>query len=72
MATKNLELYYMHRPIADITALKAIDTTSIVSGLTVLVEGKGLCRFDKLSTEPPDDKIIYEPTIGGGRWYLMT
>lgn len=72
MATKNLELFYMNRPLASIAALKALDTTNIATGLTVTVESSKLYVFNKASTATADDLNIVEPTTGGGRWYSIT
>jgi hypothetical protein len=66
--TKNAELYYIHRPVADIAALKAIDTTSVVTGVVVTVVGLGTWQFDKASGVAGDDITVVAPTVGGGRW----
>ena len=33
ITTKNIELYFQQAPVADLTALAAIDTTGIVDGV---------------------------------------
>jgi len=72
MDTKNFELYYMHRPVADLAALKAIVTTNIVTGVAVQVLTMGDFGFYKTSSETADDRNIVTPTTGGGRWKRLT
>lgn len=54
--------------IADLTTLKAVNTTSINNGALVLVEQLGLYRLDKASAAVADDDTIIQPTTGAGRW----
>lgn len=67
-ATKNLEKFYMSRPVANIATLKAINTTSVVTGLTAIVNDYGLYVFNSTSTATADDIDIVAPTTGPGRW----
>jgi len=67
-ATKNLEKFYMSRPVANITTLKAINTTGIATGLTAIVVDYGLYIFNSTSTATADDIDIVQPTTGPGRW----
>lgn len=71
-STKNIELYYQHRPAANITALKAVNTTSIVDGEICNVSGLGTWQFIKASTATADDITVVAPTTGGGRWLKQT
>jgi len=59
-------------PVADITALKAIDTTSMGDKSLINVESKGLYRFDAESTDTGDDDRVVQPTTGSGRWLKMS
>jgi len=58
-------------PVADIAALKTIDTTSMSDKILINVESKGLYRFDSESSEEGDDDRIVAPTTGSGRWLKM-
>lgn len=62
-------------PVADLTALKAVNTTSAVTypdkGL-VLVEALGLYRLDRDSSATADDNLVIAPTTGVGRWLKMS
>lgn len=57
-----------HGAVADITALKAIDTTDMPDNITIIVKSLGFYRFDSTSTLTPDDKGIVQPAVGSGRW----
>jgi hypothetical protein len=43
--TKNLELYYHHRPVANLTALGTTNALGIVNGLIIEVADSGLFEF---------------------------
>jgi hypothetical protein len=68
MANENINLSFIHRPVADITALKAIDTASIASGVIANVGALGTWQFVKASAQAADDITVVQPTTGGGRW----
>lgn len=62
-------------PVADITALKALDTTSAIlfpDKIIINVEANGIYRLDRDSTATGDDNRIVEPTVGTGRWFKNT
>lgn len=71
-ATISVNKNWITKPIADLTALKAIDTTSVVDGTIVQIKSLGHFRFDKTSSEAANDKDIITPTVGGGRWKRLT
>lgn len=62
----------IHAPVQDITALKAIDTTSMSDKVLILVEDNGQYRFDLQSTATEDIDDIVQPTTGSGRWIKMS
>lgn len=66
----------IHKPVADITALKAVDTTDgtlYTSGITVYVSSvNSIFTFDRLNTETADDINVIAPSTGAGRWILTT
>lgn len=55
---------------ANITALKAVNTTSLTSGILAEVLDMGLFKLDKTSTATGDDLNIIVPTSGTGRWLI--
>ena len=55
-------------PASDLTAAKAIDTTSINANATLQTGGLGGYIYDPSSTATPDDNNVIEPTTGGGRF----
>ena len=60
--------------VADITELKALDTTSDTEysdKCLINVEENGLYRFDRDSNDVGDDDRIVQPTDGVGRWFKM-
>jgi hypothetical protein len=62
-------------PVQDITALKAIDTTSAVDypdKIMINVEDNGLYRLDRQSSATEDLDRIVAPTTGTGRWIKMS
>lgn len=62
-------------PVADLTALKAINTTSDVDypdKAIINVENLGLFRLDRDSSATADDELVVQPTTGVGRWYKMS
>ena len=62
-------------PVSDVTALKAVDTTSADSypdKIIVNVEDKGLYRLDRDSSETGDDDRVVAPTTGVGRWLKLS
>jgi hypothetical protein len=70
--TRNYELYYANRPVADLTVLKAIDTTLAVDAITVSVSSLGIWKFVRASVAVADDLNIVQPTVGVGRWFRQT
>lgn len=54
--------------VADLAALKAIDTTDLADNITIIVKTLGFYRFDSASTATANDSSIVQPTTGGGRW----
>lgn len=68
MATKNIELYYIHRPVVNLTAMKVIDTTLVADGTHATLSDLGMFYLDKDSTETPNDETIIQPDVGSGRW----
>ena len=57
--------------VADITALKALNTTSAgdyADKTMILVENAGLYRLDRESNTAGDDNFTVAPTTGVGRW----
>jgi hypothetical protein len=68
MADKNVELYYMHRPVLDLAALKAIDTTNTVGGMLTDVTHEGPFLFHDTSTDADDGINVIQPTVGPGRF----
>ena len=65
--TKNLELYYQHRPVADLTALAAVSTTGMVNGLIIEVAAAGVFELQKPAVATADGSDIIAAT-GGGVW----
>lgn len=59
-------------PVADIAALKAIDTTAYISGTSRTVYGLGSWQFIQGSTATADDITVVAPTVGTGRWIKQT
>lgn len=65
----------LHTAVQDITALKAIDTTTAADypdKSLISVEDKGLYRLDRDSSDAGDDDRIVQPTAGVGRWFKMS
>lgn len=61
--------------VADLTALKALNTTSDVDypdKAIILVETLGVYRFDRDSSATADDDFVIQPTTGVGRWFKMS
>jgi len=58
-------------PVADLTALKALDTTSSSTwpdnGI-IVVKSLGTYRLDRSSVSAGDDNRVVQPTTGVGRW----
>ena len=57
--------------VADITALKALNTTSASDygdKVMLLVENSGLYRLDRESSATADDNFVVAPNTGVGRW----
>ena len=72
MTTINYELHYANRPVANLAALKAIDTTIVVDAVTASVSSLGLWKFVRASSATADDVNIVAPTTGPGRWFRQT
>lgn len=68
MATKNAELYYLHRPVANLAAIKAIETSGIAAPITLECVTLGIFYYNSTSSATPDDINIIQPTVGPGRW----
>lgn len=71
ITTKNLELYFQQAPVADLTALAAIDTTGIVDGLTIEVSNAGLFKFETPAVATPDGLNVIAG-FDGGVWIRQT
>lgn len=60
------------QPVADITALKAIGSSSRADNDLRLVDTKGLVyQFDSASSATGDDNFVVTPTAGTGRWIAV-
>jgi hypothetical protein len=62
-------------PVADLAAMKALDTTSSATHpdkIMINVETLGLYRLDRESVSNGDDNLTVEPTTGTGRWLKMS
>lgn len=57
---------------ADLTAIKAVDTTSTTSGTLAQVVTLGQYEFISTSTATGDDVRVIQPTTGSGRWLLQS
>jgi len=68
----DIEKTMIHKPVASIVSLKAIDTTLIVDGVIITISGLGTWQFIKASTVTADDITVVAPTTGGGRWIKQT
>jgi len=69
--TKNLELYFQHAPIADLTALAAISTVGIVNGVMIEVASDGLFAFQTPAVATPTARDVIAGN-GGGVWIRQT
>ncbi len=61
-------------PVADLTALKAINTTNASNypdKSLINVESLGLYRLDRESSATADDAGVVQPTTGVGRWIRL-
>lgn len=61
-------------PVADIAALKALDTTSATDWpdkIMILAETIGQYRLDRESSAANDDDGVIQPTVGVGRWIKL-
>ena len=59
-------------PVADLTALKAVNTTTLTDKTMINCETLGLYRLDLQSSATADDNRIVAPTTGSGRWIKMS
>lgn len=59
-------------PVADLTALKAVNTTTLTDKTMINCETLGLYRLDLQSFTTADDNRIIAPTTGSGRWFKMS
>ena len=59
-------------PVADLTALKAVNTTTLTDKTMINCETLGLYRLDLQSSATADDNRIIAPTTGTGRWFKMS
>lgn len=57
-----------HGAVANLAALKAIDTTNLSDNITIIVKNLGFYRFDSTSTVTANDDYVVQPTVGSGRW----
>lgn len=62
----------MDAALADLAALRAIDTTSLTNGEARLVKGQGWYTFDSGSAATEIEPWIIDPTTGPGRWISAT
>ena len=69
--TRNLELYFQQAPVADLTALAAVDTIGIVDGLTIEVSAAGIFKFETPAVATPDALNVIAG-FGGGNWIRQT
>ena len=69
--TKNLELYFEHAPVADLTALAAVSTVGIVNGVIIEVAAAGLFEFQTPAVATPDGRDVIAG-LGGGVWIRQT
>lgn len=69
--TKNLELYFQHSPLADLSELALISTTGMVNGLIVEVAEAGLFQFQTPAVATPDGRDVITGN-GGGVWIRQT
>ena len=69
--TKNLELYFQHAPVADLTALAAVSTVGIVNGVIIEVAAAGLFEFQTPAVATPDGRDVIAG-LGGGVWIRQT
>lgn len=68
-AVANLELGNVADQLADFAALRAINTTSMVTGERRVVANKpGVYIFDSVSSVTEQEPWIIDPTTGPGRW----
>lgn len=67
VATKNLELYFQHAPVADLTALAAVTTTGMVNSVTIEVASDGLFSFQTPAILTPDGRDVIAG-LNGGVW----
>lgn len=56
---------------ADYTALKAVVTTGLATGIMAMINDTGLYRFDSTSSLTEDLLTVIAPTSGTGRWILF-
>lgn len=59
---------FVSAPVADLSALKAIDVTTINNGSFCEVKNTGLFRYDKDSSLANNGLYIIQPNAGSGRW----
>jgi len=71
MATKNLEKYYEHRPVADLTELAAVSTVGMVNGVIVQVGASGFFQLQIPAVATPDGRDVIAGN-GGGVWLRQT
>lgn len=71
VTTKNIELYFQQAPVADLTALAAIDTTGIVDGVTIEVSDAGIFKF-QLPAVAVADGLNVITGFDGGVWIRQT
>lgn len=64
---------YLQNPLANLAALKAIDTTApnVNDGVAVNVKTLGWFNFDSTSVEANNNVTVVQPTTGSGRWLKM-
>jgi len=71
ITTRNIELYFQQAPVADLTALAAIDTTGIVDGVTIEVSDAGIFKF-QLPAVAVADGLNVITGFDGGVWIRQT
>lgn len=66
-----IDNYIIQEPVITLTSLKAIDISSVVSGVVVAATTlRGVFIYDPLSSATPDNINVVQPNSGAGRWIL--
>jgi hypothetical protein len=70
LKTAMLSMDRILEPVANLAALKAINTTLLPQGVNINCSTLGNFYLDVNSTLTPDDVTIVQPTVGIGRWLI--